>query len=76
MTDRTQQYEVIFFQTDQYGSKVITVNGMVLSGIHPATNEGGSVEFIKDLGQRRYSFKSQELVGDGARINWVFERLL
>jgi hypothetical protein len=76
MSDRNQQYEVIFFQTDQNGSRVIAVNGMVLPSIHPVACEGGAIEFIKDLGLRRYCFKSQELVGDGARINWVFERML
>ena len=78
MTERTQQYEVFFFQTDQYGSKVISVNGEVLVGNHPATNEGGAAKFMKDLGLKRYYLISQEQVGNGEhpRINWAFERLL
>ena len=78
MGDRNQQYEAIFFQTDQYGAKMLSVNGEGLGLTDPLAKEGGVIKFIRDLGLRRYTIKSQEQVGADShvRINWVFEKLL
>lgn len=78
MANKVDRYEVIFFQTETSGSRIVSLNGSFLSTSDPIY-EMKTEEFVKDLGIRRFEFVSQIPVtmhNGGKRINWVFQRVL
>ena len=77
MADKnSKQFEVVYFQTDTFGNRVVGLDGEIVATDNPIYKNGTTI-FMEELGLKGFKFESQIVVhmpNGGYRINWVFQR--